>query len=128
LRSLGGPFQITADGLIAPSTKGEFKVSEDSRQKIVEVMRDPSGHLTDNFHLLGLLERGLNLSPLRDLLPEFFIRLHELMRSLPYDLFQMGRRRISVKQVLLYLILSSAGAQSRLYRADKRHSIQGSLK
>jgi hypothetical protein len=50
-------------------------------------MRDAAGHLTDNFHLLGLLERGLNLSSPRDLLPELFIRLHELTRSLPYHLF-----------------------------------------
>jgi hypothetical protein len=91
-------------------------------------MRNAAGHLADNFHLLGLLERSLNLPPPRDLLPELFIRLYELARSLPHHIFQMGRRRIPVEQVLLHLILPSAGAQSRLYRADKRHSIQGPLK
>ena len=55
--------QVTADAFIPRSTSCEFKVSKHGGQKIIEIMSDAAGHLTDHFHFLSLLERGLNLPP-----------------------------------------------------------------
>src|SRR6516225_1551925 len=43
--------------VVAGRAQDQFEIAQDSGQEIVEIVRDPSGQLTDSFEALGLRER-----------------------------------------------------------------------
>src|SRR5690242_16834349 len=87
-------------------------------------MRNPAGHLTDHFHLLSLQEGRFYLLSLCNLLPQLLIGLLELLRSLPYKILQMCREMFALKQMILHLVLTSAGTKRGPNGAHQAHGVK----
>jgi len=108
------------DGSFHPCCVGlQFDIADYRRQKVVEIVGNPTGHLTDDFHLLCLLQGCLRLLPLDDLLMELLICLFELPGSRLHQSLQLSSRILPVQQVLPNLVLSSSSTQSCSYGADQ---------
>ena len=111
LRSLGCSFEITSNAFVCAPTNCEFEIAKHRRQQVIEVVRYATGHLTDHFHFLCLLKGRLGLPTFSDLLAQLFIRLFELAGPLADQIFQLRRRRLTVEEVVLHLVLTPTSAQ-----------------
>lgn len=119
--------EITPNAVVGAPTKCELEIAEHRGQQVVEVVRYTTGHLTDDFHFLCLLESRLRLPTFRDLLSQLVIRCFKLGRSLADQIFQLRRRRLAVEQVVLYFVLTPSSAKRRANSAHQCNGIQGPL-
>jgi hypothetical protein len=87
-------------------------------------MRNTTRHLTDDFHFLRLLKGRLDLLALCNLLMQLLIGLLEFAGALAHLIFQLCREGLSIKQVVLHLVLTSASPQRGPYGTYQSYSVQ----
>jgi Malic enzyme, NAD binding domain len=80
---------------------------------------NPAGHLTDNFHLLGLLKRRFRLLSFTDFLMKNLIGLLELACSSFNEAFQLKCSILTIQQVLPDLILAAPRPQRCTHCTDQ---------
>jgi len=83
LRQLGAALRCSQDRLQSRVAalrvvRQQFRIPQDDRKQVVEVVRDPAGQLAHRFHFLGLVKPLLAfvefLRPLGDALFQFVVR------------------------------------------------------
>src|SRR5215204_994637 len=84
-------------------------------------------HLSDGFHLLGLLQSRLYLPALCDLLTKLLVGLFELLGTLPHLIFQLRGECLSIEQMVLHLVLTLASPHRGPNSTDQSDRVQRTL-